>query len=734
MNGTSDRAGVPDERNAVRLLRENIPMQRFMALVLAVLLPAVAWSQVSSDARNITRNQSAGQRFDAGNKWAVLVGVNRYLDPEINELEYCVADVRLMEKVLTERCGYESRRILVLADDQARDHLVPLRFNLDTQIRNWLLKAREGDTVLVFFSGHGFLDDRAQGFLAPKDCRKANLALSSFRTDDLRDMLLQCQASQKLLILDCCHAGGNKGADDIPSSEELGGTFRKAEGLITLASCRKKQNSQEWRAKGHGLFTYFLAAGMTGLADRDGNGIVDSDELYRYTFDEVPLAAQRELNKQQTPVRLIGDDVVGVFALARVAGRAAPAMQAQEVTAQFEVRDQPEQGRGKPVSQAQVQLLYRTDATSQTQPLATGTTDSEGRLDLKVKLTVEQQLRGEFLALVTSAGESRVWRLETFPRIRQWDLTVPVEASEFVNSVGMKLKLIPAGEFMMGSSQSAAEIARLFNEKEEDYADEHPTHRVQITRPYYLGAHEVTKGQFARFVSDANFKTEAEQDGEGGYGWNESAGEFEGRDPKYTWRFAGFDYEDDHPVVNVSWSDAVEFCKWLSQKESRSYRLPTEAEWEYACRAGTTTMYQGGDDPEDLVAVGNVADTTAKAKFTKYELSAITARDGYIFSAPVGRFRANNFGLFDMHGNVREWCSDWYDASYYATPAATKPDPVGPESDSDPFGALPIYSSRVLRGGGWGDAPQYCRSAFRDGSTPSNRDYFLGFRVSSSVQ
>lgn len=304
-------------------------MQRFMALVLAVLLPAVAWCQASSDARNITRNQSAGQRFDAGNKWAVLVGVNRYLDPEINELEYCVADVRLMEKVLTERCGYEARRILVLVDDQEKDHLRPLRFNLDTQIRNWLLKAREGDTVLVFFSGHGFLDDRAQGFLAPKDCRKANLALSSFRTDDLRDMLLQCQASQKLLILDCCHAGGDKGDDDTPSSEELSGTFRKAEGLITLASCRKKQNSQEWRATGHGLFTYFLAAGMTGLADRDGNGIVDSDELYRYTFDEVPLAAQRELNKQQTPVRLIGDDVVGVFALARVAGRAAPAMQAR---------------------------------------------------------------------------------------------------------------------------------------------------------------------------------------------------------------------------------------------------------------------------------------------------------------------------------------------------------------------------------------------------------------------
>ena len=582
------------------------------------------------------------------------------------------------------------------------------------------MQAREGDTVLVFFSGHGFLDDRGQGFLAPKDCRKSNLALSAFRTDDLRDMLLQCKASQKLLILDCCHAGGDRGDDDTPSSEELSGTFRNAEGLITLASCRKRQKSQEWKAKGHGLFTYFLAEGMKGRADRDGNGIVDSDELYRYTFDEVPLAAQRELNKQQTPVRLIGDDVVGVFALARVAGRASPAMQAQEVTAQFQVRDQPDQGRGTPVPQAQVQLLYRTDASSPTQPLATGTTNSQGGLVLKVKLTAVQQLRGEFLAIVISGDKSRVWRLETFPKTRQWDLTVPADDSELVNSLGMKLKLIPAGEFMMGSSKSAAEIARLFDSKAEYYTDEHPPHRVQITRPYYLGAHEVTKGQFAKFVSEKGYKTEAEQDGEGGYGWNESTGKFEGRDPKYTWRFTGFDYNDDHPVVNVTWNDAVEFCKWLSQKEGRTYRLPTEAEWEYACRAGTTTMYQQGNDSEGLAAVGNVSDASAKEKFSDWP--TISGRDGYVFTAPVGRFRANDFGLFDLHGNVYEWCSDWYAEDYYGS--SLKSDPPGP----------PTGSLRVNRGGSWYFSARYCRSAYRNRGTPSLRRSSLGFRVSSSVK
>ena len=144
-----------------------------------------------------------------------------------------------------------------------------------------------------------------------------NLGLSALRTDDLREFLRQCKASQKLLVLDCCHAGGEKGESVAgSSSQELGASFRSAEGLVTLASCRKQETSREWEAKGHGLFTYFLAEGLTGKADADGNGVVDSDELYSYVFQKVQLTSQRELNARQTPVRIIGEDVVGRFALA----------------------------------------------------------------------------------------------------------------------------------------------------------------------------------------------------------------------------------------------------------------------------------------------------------------------------------------------------------------------------------------------------------------------------------
>ena len=272
------------------------------------------------------------------------------------------------------------------------------------------------------------------------------------------------------------------------------------------------------------------------------------------------------------------------------------------------------------------------------------------------------------------------------------------------NSIGAKLRFIPAGEFLMGSPD--------IDKDAED--DEKPQQRVRITRPFYLGMTEVTRGQFRRFVDDAGYQTEAEKDGKGGSGWNEEAKNFE-QDPRYTWQNPGFEQTDEHPVVNVSWNDAVAFCQWLSRKEGKTYRLPTEAEWEYACRAGTTTRYQCGEDPEGLAAVGNVADGTAREKFPDW--AAIGARDGYVFTAPVGRYTPNARGLLDMHGNVWEWCSDWYEKDYYGRSAAEDPRGSGPAS------------LRVLRGGGWYPEPRVARSANRNAFVPGLRYVNVGFRL-----
>ena len=170
-------------------------------------------------------------------------------------------------------------------------------------------------------------------------------------------------------------------------------------------------------------------------------------------------------------------------------------------------------------------------------------------------------------------------------------------AKEIATAVGIKLVLIPKGMFTMGSNE-------LRSEK--------PIHQVRITKDSYMAIHPVTVGQFRAFVKDTKYKTEAEA-GKGGDGFD-TATLWLAMKPEFTWRNPGFEQADDHPVVLVSWTDAMKFCKWLSKKEGRTYRLPTEAEWEYACRAETRTRYSCGDTDESLKGHANLADAAPQAK------------------------------------------------------------------------------------------------------------------------
>jgi sulfatase modifying factor 1 len=301
--------------------------------------------------------------------------------------------------------------------------------------------------------------------------------------------------------------------------------------------------------------------------------------------------------------------------------------------------------------------------------------------------------------------------------------SLPTNPDLITNSIDMNLKLIPAGEFLMGSNSSRGDLetAGFVLSDTFDNSDEQPAHRVRITKPFYLGIHEVTRGQFAAFVNDSGYQTEAEKDGKGGYGFD-AAGNG-AQKPEYNWKDNGMSQTDSHPVINVSWNDAVEFIKWLSKKEGKPYRLPTEAEWEYSCRAGSETHFSSGDGLGSLKGFGNVLDTSYKGKYTNNDdkvYQPFPFDDGFVYTSPVGRFRANKYGLFDMHGNVFEWCSDWYGKDYYATSPLT--DPAGPT----------LGSLRVLRGGGWFSDAAFCRSAFRYWIVPSYRYSLIGLRVALS--
>jgi uncharacterized caspase-like protein len=249
-------------------------------------------------------------------KWAVIIGVNLYLDRTIPSLRFAVADAELMAKTLVDKCGYPEDHVLVMTDSQD-ETLKPALVNLYEEVPRFLAKPGVGDTVIVFFSGHGFPDDEGQTYLAPKDCQKKRMGLSGLRVDEVSNWLKLCKAQRKLLVLDCCHSGGKDGTAVGSSGQEIADAFGQAAGLITLASCKKDEQSFEWDEKKHGVFTYFLVEGLSGAADKDANGVVDSDEVYNYVWQKVPDQARR-MATRQTPVRHVPRETLGIFELARI--------------------------------------------------------------------------------------------------------------------------------------------------------------------------------------------------------------------------------------------------------------------------------------------------------------------------------------------------------------------------------------------------------------------------------
>ena len=266
------------------------------------------------------------------------------------------------------------------------------------------------------------------------------------------------------------------------------------------------------------------------------------------------------------------------------------------------------------------------------------------------------------------------------------DKAVSAKVEVITNSIGMKLVRVPAGKFRMGSPRGEAE-----RDAQESL------HEVAITKPFFMGTYEVTQAEFAKVMGE---KTHAVFNSGNGGG-------------------------PDHPMENVLWVEADEFCKNLSAREDekragRKYRLPTEAEWEYACRAGTKTAFHFGESLSSIQANCNGTDPYGGAEKGPYLRK----------TAKVDSYPPNAFGLFDMHGNVSEWCADWYDPDYYTS--SPEENPLGP-----PVGVLPDDFGNfyvVVRGGSWLDDARACRSAYRQRAMHRNRYWLIGFRVVSEVE
>ena len=546
-------------------------------------------------------------QFESGNRWAFMVGIDDYKSQK--KTKGPVKNAHLLYEALNQHCGYDASRMVILADDLKDPAYYPTLVNMRKHLSALLKKIEPNDTLIVAFSGHGGLT-KGKSLLCPIEFDSSDEAGTGWPTDELRLQLQGCPASQKVLILDCCHSGGaTTELQTKPSGVEIGASFEHAQGLLTLAACRKDETSLS-TALGV-VFTRALVHGLLGHADADHNGIVDSDEIYRYAILEVPIAA-RELfpDHRQTPVRIIGEDVVGVFALSRPDGP-------------------PPKDKG---------------------PVRSKAGD-----------------RGE-------------------------------------NSLGMKFICIPTDTFLMGSPED--EFRR--------EGDEPRQQSVTISRLIFIGIHEVTQEQYTAVM---------------------------GRNPSYySANGGGSELVEgmktrQFPVEQVSWNDAIEFCRKLSTLPDevasfRHYRLPSEAEWEYACRADTTGAFHTGDLISSVQA--NIRGDRPYLDSPEGPTLGRTTK--------VGSYFTNAFGLFDMHGNVAEWCQDYYARRPFSSFGFMDKDAIAGLKNIDPEKRKAMASpvnpvgpkngeTRVYRGGGHLGDVAFCRSAARRHNLPTFRHRNIGFRV-----
>ena len=613
-------------------------LEKLVILVVGVFTIIV---NSSTTAQEQTSTRNAQQKFShslenqltSGRRLAIVIGIDAY--PTM-PLKCCVKDARLLASTLRDRCGYDPDGILEMTDQQEDHTLRPTLANLRNQIRQFLSNATPKDTVLISFSGHGGLrsegaaeNPKRIGYVCPLDFDGEREKDSSLPVDDLRKMLQECLAAQKLLILDSCHSGSAGAASGFTIGENVGHSFQKAQGLITFAACRRDEVSSEDREAGHGAFTLSFVQGLEGSADFDQNRIIDSDELYRHVLAEVPANVNALYpGRNQTPVRVIGQDVVGVFALA-------PVLPKPKATAAL--------ARMKP-------------------------------------------------------------------------------GNMIKNSLGMSLVLLPRSNYIKGSHKS--EYKRHIDED---------LRAVIIAKRLLMGVHEVTQAQYEAVMgSNPSYHS---PDGDGA----EKVGDLK------TGRF---------PVEQVSWTDAVEFCRRLSSQPdeasaNRVYRLPTESEWEFACRAGSMAAFSTGQ-----VIDGGQANIRSDQPYWYARPGEWLGR-----TKTVGSHLPNLFGLCDMHGNVAEWCLDNYSEQptglyvFRISNSQEEEDPVAVlermhellnapitpqftvqqkfsmwEDATDPV-STSGGTRRVIRGGSYLSDVAQCRSAARKAQPPTYSHKALGFRV-----
>lgn len=564
--------------------------------------------------------------------YGVFVGVNEFEDPGIQGLQFPSADARAMRDCFVQELGFlteENTRLLTSGSDADQ---APTRANVMRAIKWASTSAGPNGCVVVQISTHGI-----EGYLLTEESTRDLMKETAVPLSWVEETLKESRSNKRILIFDACREKwGKDGSKAIGGgmSPSFAEAFSKAEGFVALKSCSAGQYSYEMEEAGHGAFTHFLLEGLRGGAPPDADGFVTVTKLAEWVKDQVESWSRPRPGGVQSPM----------FSIMDAAGDLPLAM------SRLYLDDEAQQEREE--RHRRLAQMFADQKLSRDQlKLAQAALDSVAPGNIKVVVDLlDGKISGDYLPqLLPGDSSSNPETMVVPPSIRPTSRpnTVP---DQLTNSVQMDLKLVPAGNFAMGS------------EYPEDNA---PVREAVIGKPFYIGVYEVTQGQWQSIM---------------------------GNNPSH---FTG---DANRPVEQVTWEACQDFLRKLSEKDGATYRLPTEAEWEYACRAGAEgTLFSFGDDESKL---GD---------------SAWFIDNSNLQSHPVGLKLPNAWGLFDMHGNVMEWCEDEWTGEF------SKPQGSGRSSGST--------RAHVLRGGSWFNSPGNLRNARRTGFASNDASDFLGLRV-----
>ncbi len=542
-----------------------------------------------------------------------------------------------------------------------------------SQVNAFLDQSRGAELRLFFYSGHGASYD-GDNYLLPIGhgvTRKHELPDQAYSLKTLLRGFKE-QSGVNLVLLDSCRDAPFGDAKSIWDDSKGMKPIQPQEGVLIGYAAQNGRTASDNSGGGNSLYTKYLLQQLSQPLE------------LREALMRVRQGVYDESHGEQRPTT--EDEVLGKVYLAAAADT--PVEPPSVTTGTLVIRN----------SQPPGAVLYvdgkRQGAAPQTLTLKAGEHTIEAKQAGYADYRDTVQVR---------AGEQTVLNV-VLTAVRE----EPASAERSRQPFELEMVTIKGGCFQMGSPES--ETGR--------ESDERP-HRACV-KDFALGRTEVTVGEFRRFAAATSYRTDAEKNAGGKEGcfiaYREGSEWKYGYRTGYSWKNPSFRQGDDHPVVCVSWNDANAYVKWLSQETGQSYRLPTEAEWEYAARAGTTSARYWGDDPDQACRYANVGDQTVKMAFPDWTIH--DCADGVVYTAPVGSFQPNAWGLKDMLGNVWEWTCSVYDKDYGGgEQKCTEKDTTGP---------------LAVRGGSWFNVPARVRSALRSGDGPAGRDYYRGFRLARS--